>query len=199
MRDDDPLAPPEDDPGSPPPRPKRREPRPTDAERATPEESAEFTEARDDPSPAEAEREAEPEPQAGTEPDRHAEPEPAAESESKEKSGSHILHKGEFTAPSVGPNTVIERRPPEERLDFDKISDVDAMGRDKRRTVVGGSYGPTRTRVFATFATFFAVLAAVLVGLYFLAQELDQPPEENVDQAPWSAPAAEQSPPRPLQ
>jgi len=116
-----------------------------------------------------------------------------------EQSGSHVLHKGEFTAPSVGPHTVIEKRPPEERLDFDKISDHDAMGREKKRKVVGGTYGPTRARVFATFATFFAVVAALAVGFYFLAQELDQPPKESPDEAPWAQPDAEQKSPRPLQ
>jgi hypothetical protein len=103
------------------------------------------------------------------------------------------------TAPSVGPNTVIEREPPEERLDFDKISDTDAMGKDKRREVVGGTYGPTRARVFATFATFIAVVAALCVGFYFLARELDQPPSENPDEAPWSLPEAPQQPPKPIQ
>jgi hypothetical protein len=99
----------------------------------------------------------------------------------------------------VGPNTVIEREPPEERLDFDQISDTDAMGKDKRREVVGGTYGPTRTRVFATFATFIAVVAALVVGFYFLAKELDAPPEQNEDVAPWSQADAPQQPPRPIQ
>jgi hypothetical protein len=102
-------------------------------------------------------------------------------------------------APSIGPNTVIDRKPPEERLDHDKISDVDAVGKDKRREVVGGRYGPSRTRVIATFATFFAVVAALGVGFYFLAKELDQPPSENPDISPWSAPEAPQQPPKPLQ
>jgi hypothetical protein len=117
--------------------------------------------------------------------------------DSGEKSG--LLHKGEFTAPSVGPHTVIERPPPEERLDFDRISSEDAMGRDKRRTVVGGRYGPTRARVFATFAAFFAVVAALAVGFYLLAKELDQPPKNNPDEAPWSQEGADQQRPRPLQ
>lgn len=103
------------------------------------------------------------------------------------------------TAPSIGPNTVIDKPPPQERLDFDKISDTDAMGKDKRREVVGGTYGPTRARVFATFAAFFAIVAALTVGFYFLAKELDQPPAENPDEAPWSAADAPQSPPKPLQ
>jgi hypothetical protein len=118
---------------------------------------------------------------------------------SGEKSGSHVLHKGEFTAPSVGPHTVIDRPPPEERIDLDKISDTDAMGKEKKRKVVGGRYGPTRARVFATFATFFAVVAAIAVGFYFLAKELDQAPKENPDEAPWSAEGVDQKRPRPLQ
>lgn len=102
-------------------------------------------------------------------------------------------------APSIGPNTVIDRKPPEERLDFDKISDTDAMGKDKRREVVGHTYGPTRTRVFGTFAAFIAIVAALTVGFYFLAKELDQPPSENPDVAPWSQAEAPQTPPKPLQ
>ena len=107
--------------------------------------------------------------------------------------------KANVTAPSIGPDTVIERKPPEERLDFDKISDEDAMGHEKRRQVVGGTYGPTRARVFATFATFFAVVAALVVGLYFLAKELDQPPKESPAKAPWAQEGADQKKPRPLE
>ena len=47
----------------------------------------------------------------------------------------------DITAPSIGPDTTIEREPPEERLAKHEQSDVDAMGLDKRREVVGGSYG----------------------------------------------------------
>jgi hypothetical protein len=105
----------------------------------------------------------------------------------------------DLTAPSVGPHTTFDKEPPEERLDHDKISDTDAMGKDKRREVVGGTYGPTKTRVLATFAAFFLVVGALTAGFYFLAKELDQPPSENPDVAPWSAPDAPQQPPRELQ
>jgi hypothetical protein len=121
-------------------------------------------------------------------------------SESDEKSGgSGGLEGQQITAPSIGPHTKLEHIPPEERLDYDKISDTDAMGRDKRREVVGGTYGPTRARVFGTFAAFFAIVAALVVGFYFLAKELDAAPAENPDEAPWSKPEAEQKPPRPIQ
>jgi hypothetical protein len=112
--------------------------------------------------------------------------------------GPHQQRAG-VTAPSIGPDTVIERKPPEERLDFDKISDEDAMGKDKRREVVGKTYGPTRTRVIGTFAAFLAVVAALAFGFYLLAQELDQPPAENPDEAPWSQAEAPQQPPKELQ
>ena len=131
---------------------------------------------------------------------------PAAESDSEGDSDPDgdsddgvRKEKAGITAPSIGPDTVIERQPPEERLDFDKISNQDAMGDDKRREVVGKSYGPSRTRVFGTFAAFIAIVAAVSVGFYFLAKELDQPPAENPDEAPWSQADAPQSPPKPLQ
>ena len=114
-------------------------------------------------------------------------------------SGTDDRGEQELTAPSVGPHTVIEKEPPEERLDFDKISDVDAVGEDKRREVVGKSYGPSKTRVFGTFAAFFLVVGALAAGAYFLAQELDQPPAENPDVAPWSQADAPQSPPKELQ
>ena len=138
-------------------------------------------------------------------PEESSEPRREQESSSEQTdsegatSGSGSLKKGEFTAPSVGPHTVIDKTPPEERLDFDKISNEDAMGRDKRREVVGGRYGPSRARVFGTFAAFFAVVAVIAGGFYLLAQELDQPPEENADVAPWSASDAPQKAPRPRQ
>lgn len=78
-------------------------------------------------------------------------------------------------------------------------SELDAMGKDKRRQVIGGTYGPTRTRIFATFATTFAVIAVLVIGFYLLAKELDQPPETNQVEAPWSAPDAPQRPPKDLQ
>ena len=123
---------------------------------------------------------------------------PATASDAAEKSTAPASET-DAPRPRSAPNTVIERKPPEERLDFDKISDDDAMGKDKRREVVGGTYGPTRARVFGTFAAFFALVAALTVGFYFLAKELDQPPAENPDVAPWSQAEAPQTPPKPLQ
>ncbi len=185
--DDDPLAPPEEDPDS----------RPEASGDTEPEEREdEPAEREDEP----AEREDEPAERDEESPERD-DPSAATSGEGarKKRSDSHVLHEGEFTAPSVGPHTTFDKRPPEERLDFDRISDVDAMGEEKRRQVVGGTYGPTRARVAATFATFFAVVAVIAIGFWLLAQELDQPPDENPALAPWSEADAPQRPPRDLQ
>jgi hypothetical protein len=90
------------------------------------------------------------------------------------------------TAPSIGPNTVIEREPPEERLARHEPSDVDAMGLDKRREVVGQSYGPSTGRQLTMYGIFLAVLAALVIGGKLLADKLDQPPDEVQDEAVWT-------------
>jgi hypothetical protein len=78
-------------------------------------------------------------------------------------------------------------------------SELDAMGRDKRRRVMGGTYGPTRARIVTTFAITFAVIGALATGFYLVAKEMDKPPETNAVEAPWAAPDAPQRPPRDLQ
>jgi hypothetical protein len=100
----------------------------------------------------------------------------------------------EPAAPSIGPQTEIDHTPPEERLAGKEHSTEDAMGLDKRRQVTGGTYGPTRTRVIMRFVVFFAVVAAIFVGLLFLVDQLDQPPESTADKAPWSGTERESDP-----
>ena len=58
--------------------------------------------------------------------------------------GEQNRREQKLAAPSLGPNTVIEREPVEERLAKHEQSEVDARGLDKRRRVVGQSYGPAR-------------------------------------------------------
>jgi hypothetical protein len=90
------------------------------------------------------------------------------------------------TAPSVGPKTVIEKDDPEERLARHEQSDKDAMGLDKRREVIGGQYGASLTRQIVTWAIVAGVVVAAAFGLKILADDLDQPPKEVADQAPWT-------------
>src|SRR3954452_12377086 len=70
----------------------------------------------------------------------------------------------QISAPSLGPNTVIEREPVEERLARHDQSPNDAMGLDKRRSVVGERVGPSKTRQLDVYLGFLAVLAALVVG-----------------------------------
>jgi hypothetical protein len=103
------------------------------------------------------------------------------------------------TAPSLGPHTVIHREPAAERLARHEQSDVDAMGKDKRREVVGQTYGPTFARQATLYGVFLAVVAALAFGFIKFAQHADKPPASNPDLAPWSQPDAKQVPPKPLQ
>ena|SRR5689334_14120401 len=103
-------------------------------------------------------------------------------------------------APSVGPNTVIEREPVEERLARHEQSEVDAMGLDKRRRVVGQSYGPSKTRQFALYGIFLAVIVALVIGGIILVGKLDTGVGKDVPHsAPWSKPGVKQSKPKPIQ
>jgi hypothetical protein len=104
------------------------------------------------------------------------------------------------SAPSLGPNTVIEREPVEERLARHEQSDVDAMGQDKRRMVVGKTYGPTKTRQLTLYGIFLAVVVALVIGGIVLINALDTPVGKNVpNSAPWAQPGVKQHAPKPLQ
>src|SRR3954447_2048078 len=85
-----------------------------------------------------------------------------------------------ISAPSLGPNTVIEREPVEQRLARHEQSEVDAMGKDKRRAVVGQTYGPTKARQLGLYGIFLAVIAALVVGGIILVGQLDSPVGKHV-------------------
>ena len=104
----------------------------------------------------------------------------------------------EITAPSIGPNTVIEKKPPEERLAKHEQSDVDAMGLDKRRGVVGEKYGASFAKQATVYGIFLAVVAGVLIGGKLAVDELDQGPKVAEDKAPWSQEDAPQRSPEPI-
>jgi hypothetical protein len=102
----------------------------------------------------------------------------------------------DITAPSIGPDTTIEHVPPDERLDMDKISDVDAMGLDKRRQVGGQRYGASPAKQLAIYGGALAVIIALVIGAKLLTDELDQPPAVQEDSAPWAE--GEQKEPAPI-
>ncbi len=103
------------------------------------------------------------------------------------------------SAPSIGPNTVIELEPPEVRLERGNASQVDAMGLDKRRTVVGGSYSPSLAKQATLYGIFVAVLLGLVIGGKILVDDLDAPPEVNEAKAPWAQADAAQTPPARLE
>jgi Rho termination factor, N-terminal domain len=104
----------------------------------------------------------------------------------------------EITAPSIGPHTVIEHEPPEERLAKHEPSDVDAMGLDKRRGVTGKRYGASFAKQATVYGLALAVIAAILIGGKIAIDELDQGPKVVEDEAPWSQPDAPQHTPASL-
>jgi len=103
------------------------------------------------------------------------------------------------TAPSIGPNTVIEREDPEKRLARHEQSETDAMGLDKRREVIGGRYSASVGRQATTYGAVVAVIAALVVGAILLVSRADEPPAKYPDKAPWAKDGAKQHTPKPLQ
>jgi Rho termination factor, N-terminal domain len=100
----------------------------------------------------------------------------------------------EITAPSIGPNTVIEKEPPEERLAKHEQSDVDAMGLDKRRGVVGQKYGASAAKQATVYGVAVAVIVALVIGGKLAIDELDKGPKVNEDRAPWTGADREPAP-----
>jgi hypothetical protein len=118
----------------------------------------------------------------------------------RERGAGRNHDESEITGPSLGPHTVIEREPVEERLARHEQSPTDAMGLDKRRSVVGESFGPSKTRQLAVYVGFLAILAAMVVGGIILVGALDTSVGKDVPcSAPWCKGHAKQIQPKPIQ
>ena len=91
------------------------------------------------------------------------------------------------TAPSAADITKLEKFEPSEEAKQHEPSDVDARGMDKRRQVVGHSYGPSARRQIMFFVTVGAVIAVLIGGWLLLVAAFDNPPTHFQDKAPWSA------------
>jgi hypothetical protein len=87
---------------------------------------------------------------------------------------------------------------PAERLARHEPSDVDAMGLDKRRGVMGQRHGASFARQATVYGAALAVIVAILIGGKIAIDELDQGPEVNADEAPWAQPDAPQHTPAPI-
>src|SRR5215204_6740732 len=94
------------------------------------------------------------------------------------------------TAPSAADITKLEKFEPSEEAKAHEPSTVDAMGQDKRRQVVGHSYGPSGRSQALFFIAVAVTLVVVVGGWLFAVSVFDQPPDDFPDKAPWSQQAA---------
>jgi hypothetical protein len=172
-----------------------------------PEDEPDFDEPdelEDEPDEAEPEDEPadEPEDEPADEPEAdepEAEPDsdpvgPAGEAE--EPTGSSAEDISDTTAPSIGPNTVIEKDTAKERLARHEQSDKDAMGLDKRRQVIGGNYSASFGKQLLRWAIVMVVVVAAAFGAKLVVDDIDQPAAHAADKAPWTG---SQQAPKPLE
>jgi hypothetical protein len=75
---------------------------------------------------------------------------------------------------------------PSEAAKAHEPSTVDAMGQDKRRAVVGHSYGPPLRRQIMFFVAVAVVVVVIVGGWLGLVALFDKPPTHFSDQSPWS-------------
>src|SRR5436190_7145403 len=90
------------------------------------------------------------------------------------------------TAPSAADIDKLEKFEPSEEAKQHEPSKVDAMGQDKRRQVVGQSYGPSKRSQIMFFVAVAVVLVVIVGGWLALVSAFDKPPEHFPDRAPWS-------------
>jgi hypothetical protein len=116
----------------------------------------------------------------------------SAPSLSQEKDRSRVRG----TAPSAADVTKLDKFEPSEEAKRHEPSDVDAMGQDKRRQVVGHSYGPSRRSQILFFAIVAAVIVVTVGGWTLAVAAFDTAPENYPDEAPWSEASALAKPTR---
>lgn len=90
------------------------------------------------------------------------------------------------TAPSAPDIEKLEKFEASEEAKQHEPSDVDAMGQDKRREVVGHSYGPSRRSQLMFFVAVGALALLIVGGSIAAVSAFDQPEDEYPDKAPWS-------------
>ena len=95
----------------------------------------------------------------------------------KESSGSAgVRAKG--TAPSAADIDKLEKFEAREEAKAHEPSDTDAMGQDKRREVVGHSYGPSRKSQIMFFVAVGGILVVIIGGWTLAVAAFDQPPDD---------------------
>jgi hypothetical protein len=101
------------------------------------------------------------------------------------------------TAPSAPDIRKLHLMEPSEEAKAHRPSDVDAMGKDKRREVIGESYGPSRRSQLIFFAIVGIVIVVIIGGWSLAVAAFDKGPgdEDTLPaKAPWSQEDAPQEP-----
>ncbi|MFN8113477.1 MAG: hypothetical protein U0R51_09795 [Solirubrobacterales bacterium] len=75
-------------------------------------------------------------------------------------------------------------------------SDLDAMGNDKRRPVIGQQYGASARKRLIVYGIAIAVIVLVIVAFMTVISGVDNKEIALEDTAPWSGPDALQEAPR---
>ena len=87
-----------------------------------------------------------------------------------------------------------EERPPA----ADGRSDVDAMGNDKRREVIGKQYGATVRKRLLVYGAVVGVIVLGVIVFLTVVSGYDNRDISLEDTAPWTSADASQDPPRPI-
>src|SRR3954464_10914806 len=115
------------------------------------------------------------------------------ESDSQSSKDSEDKAPTRGTAPSAANIMDLEKFEASEEAKQHEPSTVDARGQDKRRQVVGHSYGPSARSQIMFFVAVGVVVVVVVGGWLGLVSLFDNPPTHFEDQAPWSKTAANSS------
>jgi len=78
----------------------------------------------------------------------------------------------------------------------DERSDVDAMGNDKRRVVIGGQYGATVQKKLLVYGVVLAVMVGIVVAFLTVVTGIDNKEIALKDTAPWTEAEGAQVAPR---
>src|SRR5215210_1267638 len=89
------------------------------------------------------------------------------------------------TAPSAPDIRNLQMIEPSEEAKAAVPSDVDAMGQNKRREVIGHAYGPSRKSQLMVLGGVLAFFVLFFGGGKLLADKADEQPKSNPDLAPW--------------
>jgi hypothetical protein len=78
----------------------------------------------------------------------------------------------------------------------ERDTDLDAMGNDKRRQVIGQQYGATVRKRLLVYGVFVAVVVVAIIAFLTIVNGYDNREIELKDTAPWTQAGASDTPPR---